>query len=360
MVIPNYNSSRYLAQLLESYQQHLSPEYEIDIIVVDDSNPEEAGKTQELCKQYGARYLWCQGNVAKKRNFGVKNSTFPVVFFTDSDCILDENTIGEHMRLYQTDSEIGAMYGVVEFYGPINWVWQVVERTGFLGAYSFARRMPYAPWAGAGNLSVKREVFEQINGFDETFLKAPGGEDVDLGVRINKAGYKIQCNPDAIVYHTRDTWNSYRRMHRRVFGYGRAHYHVINNHPDSVGKEYPRIAVAFLIVDLLLILKALLLRDVTPLFLILLFPLIVMIAQAIMVLNLNNLSLPKLFKEIAAHWLDMTFEWGITFETLKYKDFKGLWKKMIYAEKQLVYERDRKIIQAWSIFIGLVVVLMFL
>ena len=66
MVIPNYNSSRYLAQLLESYQQHLSPEYEIDIIVVDDSNPEEAGKTQELCKQYGARYLWCQGNVAKK------------------------------------------------------------------------------------------------------------------------------------------------------------------------------------------------------------------------------------------------------------------------------------------------------
>ncbi len=37
-------------------------------------------------------------------------------------------------------------------------------------------------------LMIKREVFEKINGFDEDFFMY--GEDIDLSIRINQAGYK--------------------------------------------------------------------------------------------------------------------------------------------------------------------------
>jgi GT2 family glycosyltransferase len=359
IVIPNFNSSRYLAKLLETYTKYRSTIEPVEILVVDDSNSDEAEASRVLCERHEAKYLWCKGNVAKKRNFGFENSQFEIVFFTDSDCQLESNTLEEHLKLFDTDDTIGAMYGVVEFSGETNWVWKVVERTGFLGAYSFAKLMPFAPYAGAGNLSIKRKVFEEITGFDETFLKAPGGEDVDLSIRINKSGYKIKCNPDAIIYHTKDTWNSFRRMHRRVFNYGRAHYHVISKHMDKVGREFPRIATMFIITFILLILKSIIITSVIPLFSILLFTMTVMCVQGIWVLKKNNISLTQLPKEIVAHWLDMTFEWGLIYESLKNKDLKGFYAKMIYSDRQLIYERDRKIIQAWSLAAGFIVAILF-
>jgi GT2 family glycosyltransferase len=359
MVIPTYNSSRFLSKLLVTVEKNGRAVNDVEVLVVDDSFPGEAEATKTLCAQHGARYLWCEGNVARKRNFGIEHASHQVVFFTDSDCELAPSTLAEHLKLHNTGKGIGAMYGLVEFSGETNWVWSVVERTGFLGAYSFARRMQYAPWGGAGNLSVKRHVLQEIGGFDETFLRAPGGEDVDLGLRINEASYKIACNPDAVVYHTRETWNTLWRMLRRVFGYGRAHYHLLVKHSDHVGYEYPRLAVVFFFLALLLIFKAVITQHWLPLVGGMVFVLTVLVAQATMLLlsSKHGLSLRAITTEMVAHGLDLTFEWGIIYESLRHLDTRGFWAKMIYAEKQLVHERERKIIQCWSLVIGFLVLL---
>lgn len=358
MVIPTYNSSRFLSRLLVTVEKYGRAVDNVEVLIVDDSFPEEAEATKTLCAQYGARYLWCNGNIARKRNFGIEHASHRVVFFTDSDCELAPSTLLEHLKLQNTSEEIGAMYGVVEFSGKMNWVWSIVERTGFLGAYSFARRMPYAPWGGTGNLSVKRHVLQEIEGFDETFLRTRGGEDVDLGLRINKAGYKIACNPDAVVYHTRETWNTLGRMLRRVFEYGRAHYHLLVKHADQVGYEYPRLAVVFFLVGFLLIFRAAITRHWLPLVGCVIYLLSVMAAQAVMVLLAGKQSLKTILKEMVVHGLDLTFEWGILYESLRHLDPRVFWAKMIYAEKQLVHERERKIIQCWSIVIGFLVLLL--
>ena len=361
-VIPNYNSSRFLSKLLPTFEEYSRDVDNVEILIVDHSFPEEAEATKQLCEEYGARYLWCKGNLSQKRNFGINHASYEVVFFTDSDCQLSPSTLTEHMQLHDTSDEIGAMYGVVEFVGETNWMWSVVERTAFLGAFSFAKKMPYAPWGGTGNLSVKRHVLQEIEGFDEAFLRAVGhalgGEDVDLGLRINKAGYKIACNPNAIVYHTRETWSTFRRMVRRAFGYGRAHYHLLVKHADQVGYEYPRLAAVFLLVGLLLIFKAAMTLHWVPLVESLIYVLSVMTVQATMVLLISKRSLKTIFTEMVAHGLDLTFEWGILYESLRNLDPRGFWAKMIYAEKQLVHERERKIIQCWSVVIGFLVLLL--
>lgn len=358
IVIPNHNSSRFLSRLLLTFEKYNQRLEGVEILVIDDSFDEEAEATKTLCQKYGVHYLWCEGNVAHKRNFGIHHASHQVIFFTDSDCELDPTTLAEHLKLYDTDNQVGAMYGVVEFSGDANWVWAAVERSGFLGAYSFARRMQYAPWGGTGNLSVKCRVLHEIGGFDETFLRAPGGEDVDLGLRINKAGYKILCNPNATIYHTRDTWTNLWRMMRRVFGYGRAHYHLLVKHNDQVGYEYPRLAVVFFLVGLLLTVKAVLIQHWIPLLLVLIYVLCVMATQATMVLLANKRSLKTILTEMIGHWLDLVFEWGIFYESLSHLDSRVFWAKMIYAEKQLVYERERKIIQSWSMVFGFLLLLL--
>jgi hypothetical protein len=44
-------------------------------------------------------------------------------------------------------------------------------------------------WAGCG--AIRRSIFEQIGGFDERRFPVPSIEDIELGYRLRRAGYRI-------------------------------------------------------------------------------------------------------------------------------------------------------------------------
>jgi len=362
LVIPTFNNSGYLSKLLISFDRYYPArkinEDEIELLVIDDSNPKETVKIQSLCSQYKVDYLRCVGNVSKKRNLGAIQASHEIILFTDSDCELTSSSIEEHLKLYKTNPEINAACGVVEFSGETNWVWGVVERTGYLGCFSFAKIMPYVQWGVTANLSVRKSTLKEIGGFDETFLKTPGGEDVDLGIRLNKAGYCIMSCPNSIICHTKNTWNKLGRMIKRGFSYGRAHYHIIDKFADKVGREYPRRAGIFLLVTLLVIVKGILLHNWIQLLEIPFFIFLVLTIEAILVLGKEHFELKAIFKEVIAYNLDLSFEYGLIFESLSKLNTRGFWAKMIYSEKQLVYERNRKIIQCWAFVIGFTILIL--
>jgi N-acetylglucosaminyl-diphospho-decaprenol L-rhamnosyltransferase len=55
------------------------------------------------------------------------------------------------------------------------------------------------PWATGAFLIVRREAWEQVGGFDaEQWMYA---EDLDLGWRLRKAGWKTRYEPRAVVHH---------------------------------------------------------------------------------------------------------------------------------------------------------------
>jgi GT2 family glycosyltransferase len=63
-----------------------------------------------------------------------------------------------------------------------------------LGQYRYP---PYLPHAGGGGLGVRRAVFEELNGFDESLLYL---QDTDFCWRAQLKGYKLQFVPDAVLY----------------------------------------------------------------------------------------------------------------------------------------------------------------
>jgi hypothetical protein len=77
-------------------------------------------------------------------------------------------------------------------------------------------------WACTANLSVKRQIFFSVGGFDEAMWDTLYGEDVDLGIRLGKAGYQIASLPSAVVYHPRTTVGSFRASATKSFRCGRA------------------------------------------------------------------------------------------------------------------------------------------
>ena len=64
-------------------------------------------------------------------------------------------------------------------------------------------------------MMIKREVFEKTGGFDERFFMY--GEDIDLSVRIEKAGYKNYYLGKISIRHLKGGSTTYDRNHVKVF-----------------------------------------------------------------------------------------------------------------------------------------------
>jgi N-acetylglucosaminyl-diphospho-decaprenol L-rhamnosyltransferase len=70
---------------------------------------------------------------------------------------------------------------------------------GVIGAHPDAERAHDVPWALGAFLLIRRRAFEAVGGFDETLWMY--AEDLDLGWRMSRAGWRTRYAPDAVVDH---------------------------------------------------------------------------------------------------------------------------------------------------------------
>ena len=211
-----------------------------ELLIVDDSSEEEAAQIREMCEKHEARYLFLTPSVSAKRNLGAKEAKYPIVLFLDSDCIVTEDILNEHARCYAESDKTGAVCGLLEFTGEGGKFWDAVSKSQFVVCFDMAKWGRTVPWGTTANFSVRKDVFEKTEGFDESFPNKPGGEDVDFGLRIGKAGYEIAANPKALVYHDKSTWTDVKGMYRRCWFYGNADTYIMDKHPERVIGQMPR------------------------------------------------------------------------------------------------------------------------
>jgi|Deesub1362A_J573_1020465.scaffolds.fasta_scaffold02187_1 GT2 family glycosyltransferase len=206
IIVPVYNAENTIIDCIESLLKVDYPEEKLEIIIVDDCSSD---KTPEILKHYAKeekvnviRHRKNKG-AAAARNTGFKYAKGKIIVFTDSDCIVSENWIKELVKCYNSD--IGAVGGKFIPYNLDN----------LIAKFSHGRNLVTEVKAiqnenriieikngllPSANLSFRREVFEELNGFDERFRKA-GGEDRDICYRLLQKGYKLIYNPKAVVYH---------------------------------------------------------------------------------------------------------------------------------------------------------------
>lgn len=240
VVIATKGRVRLLEDLLASVQEaRKNFKGPTEVLLIDDSCREDAAAINRLCAKYDAERVEFGPSVPEKRNVGVKKARYDIILFLDSDCIATPNLLNEHYKLY-TDEKTGGVAGYLEFTGEDTWFWQAVEKTPFTICFSFPKWMETVPWTPTANCSMRKKVFEEIDGFDRSFPDKPGGEDVDLGLRMVKAGYIFKCTAEGMVYHSKKTWSPVRAMFRRLWYYGAANYYLTDKYPDYRMDIMPR------------------------------------------------------------------------------------------------------------------------
>lgn len=222
-VIPHYRQHKQLATCLAALaaQQNAGA---FEVLVVDDGSgvPPALREARLDVKLLHAAHK----GPAAARNFGAAQARAAILAFTDSDCRPSPGWLAAVVRTFKCEKDVVAVVGpLFDRTPPARGFGLRVLAHRFMQTISVLDHRPIEityggiPFLGTigANFAVSRQWFERLGGFDESFAQ-PGGEDYDLGFRLQLAGGRVVFCPQAEVEHHYLT--DRRALTRRWINYG--------------------------------------------------------------------------------------------------------------------------------------------
>lgn len=224
-----------------------------EVVVVEDGSTRSS---QEVCARpwgFDVHYLEQEnGGPAAARNAGVRSPHCRAkwLLFFDSDCILPPHYMGLCEELLADYASVQC-FGGPDAAGSDFSLWQK--------SVSYAMTSPFSTGGIRGgserserfcprtfNMGVLREAFLEVGGFSDMRY----GEDVDLSLRLRRAGYKIQLFSNLFVFHKRRA--TYGAFFRQVMHSGKARWILSRKHKSSLRLVHvlPALGVLLIVVAL--------------------------------------------------------------------------------------------------------------
>jgi glycosyltransferase involved in cell wall biosynthesis len=197
IIIPVRNGAATIARCLEAA---LASRYErFEVIVVDDGSDD---RSAEIIKTFPCTLVELPGpsGVSRARNIGAVHSHGDILFFTDADCLMNEDALAIAVATLTAagrDVVVGGTYTVK----PADDRFFSAFQSVFVNfAESRGRDNPdYIP---AHAMVLYADTFEKSGGFSEDFM--PILEDVDFSHRLRRTGHRLIMEPGIQVRHVFD------------------------------------------------------------------------------------------------------------------------------------------------------------
>ena len=188
VIIPFHRDRRQLAQSLPAARLALP---HAEIIVAADGAIEDC---RELARASSAEVIEIAGPLgpAAARNRAAARASGDMLVFVDADVIAAPDSLSGLCGVLEREPDVAAAFGAYDL---------TPSQPNFMSQYKnlshacvHEQGNPEAGtfWAGLG--AVRTSVFREVGGFDERFRR-PTVEDIDLGYRIRRAGYRLRLDP---------------------------------------------------------------------------------------------------------------------------------------------------------------------
>ncbi len=212
VVIPSWNSAGLLPRCLDSLADQGA---ELEPMVVDNGSGDGS---VELLRERGVPHVSLPENTgfAAAINLGAARTQAPMILALNADTVLEPGAVGRLAEALAADAGLGGVQ-------PRILQLETGRESDVASARLYSRGMALSADGrafeeGAGEAQdarsaaareifgvcgaaclVRRELFEQLGGYDERYFAFY--EDVDLNVRARIAGWRFAYVPEAVVWH---------------------------------------------------------------------------------------------------------------------------------------------------------------
>lgn len=224
VIIPNLNSP-IINEVLQALDQQQQLPYEIMVI----------GRDEERRITANARVHYIETSTpvsaAVARNIGAKLAHGEILWFLDADCLPYPRCICYHLEAHHRGEVV--VGGGITF--DDTHYWHLCDNLAVFTPFLVTRPPGERPYLPSFNLSIRRELFCQLGGFDEQFPGA-AGEDTDLSFRLRQHGHRLFFEPAAVVEHRHQRMKS-GDLWRHLSAFGRSYAAIYPRYPELTGRR---------------------------------------------------------------------------------------------------------------------------
>lgn len=230
IIVPIYNRPDEAHELLESLAAQTCNDFEL--VLVEDGSTRPCDKEVEMFKdKMDINYIAKENSGrSDSRNVGMENARGDYFVFFDSDCIIPPDYFSTVISCL-TDDYADCYGGPDREHSSFTTMQKAVNyaMTSFLttggirgGKINMEKFKPRT-----FNMGFSRKVYEAVGGFKDMY-----GEDIDLSIRISRAGFVTKLYREAYVYHKRRV--NLKRFYKQVNIFGKARINLYKLYPDSL------------------------------------------------------------------------------------------------------------------------------
>ena len=203
--IPCYNAAEYIEHTIQALLNQTRPPDEL--LIIDDGSTD---RTVEVTSRYPVRVIRHESNrgLAAGRNTAFANARHELVAAVDADVVVEPQWLESLAEAFSDDAVAGSGGRLLEHYrdSPAD-CWRAMEMSQDLGEERIEIVSPMPKRLGGFGTILRKDAVERVGGYDLRFRT--NFEDVDLGTRLLRAGYKLVFDPRAVARHMRrDTVSS--------------------------------------------------------------------------------------------------------------------------------------------------------
>ena len=183
-------------------------------------------------------------------------------------------------------------------------------------------------------------VVEGDQMFEENFPFPLGGDDLDLSYRITKTGYLIKSCPEAVAFHSTETWNNPKAIQNRTRRWGAMEYYISQRHPEIFINCIPKSGILFLFDSIIGIASTIMVKNSLPLLLIGIWLLVHYISVYIYDCIHKDGGNPLYY--LLGKSIRCIYRFFYHIESLKHGNFTSIHKEMSFSIEQTKFMQKRE------------------
>ena len=219
LIIAYYKNLPFLDLILQSLA--LQSEKDFDVIIAEDDND---SSTIDFLDSQREKYAFLINHISQENigfrknrilNLAIQLADTKYLIFIDGDCVVHKHFINQHiinakenycligrrLMLSKSFTEKALTKNTIKHFNLLNFIThkcKLIENSLYLPFLNAQRKNGIM----GCNWSVAKKHFFDVNGFDEDYIEAGIGEDVDIEWRLRESGVQFKSVKfKAIQYH---------------------------------------------------------------------------------------------------------------------------------------------------------------